>query len=87
MIVLIRHLLAIAALPFVVAVWIPTWLARRDGLTLTSGATLTQILVQIVGMCLLVIGLALFASSLRRFAANSSRFPPPDRGESATGPR
>src|SRR5215211_6358491 len=70
MLVLIRHLFAIAALPFVVAVWIPTWLARRDGLMLTRGTTVTQMLVQIVGLCLLLIGLALFTSSLRRFAGD-----------------
>ena len=70
MLVLIRHLFAIAALPFVMAVWIPTWLARREGLSLTMGTTVTQLLVQFTGVCLLLVGLTLFASSLRRFAGD-----------------
>jgi protein-S-isoprenylcysteine O-methyltransferase Ste14 len=65
---LIRHLLAIAALPFVVAVAVPIWLARRNGVALAVGQTLSQGLEQFAGLCLLLVGLALFASSLRRFA-------------------
>lgn len=68
MFMLIRHLLSIAALPFVAAVLIPTWLARRDGLSLTVGPSFIQTLSQLAGLFLLAIGLLLFASSLRRFA-------------------
>jgi protein-S-isoprenylcysteine O-methyltransferase Ste14 len=64
----IRHLFAIAALPFVVAVLIPIWLARRSNVTPALGSTAPQALAQIAGVCLLTIGLALFVSSLRRFA-------------------
>jgi protein-S-isoprenylcysteine O-methyltransferase Ste14 len=65
---LFRHLLAIAALPFVMAVLIPSWLARRNHVTLALGTTTTEVIAQFVGLCLLMIGLSLFVSSLRRFA-------------------
>jgi protein-S-isoprenylcysteine O-methyltransferase Ste14 len=68
MFTLVRHLLAIAALPFVVAVWIPTWLARRNRVAVRVGADLALLLVQLVGSFLVVAGLVLFISSLRRFA-------------------
>jgi protein-S-isoprenylcysteine O-methyltransferase Ste14 len=68
MIVLIRHLVAIAALPFVAAVLIPMWLARRNNVSLTLGSTAPHMAAQVVGLVLLPIGLALFVSSLRRFA-------------------
>jgi protein-S-isoprenylcysteine O-methyltransferase Ste14 len=66
--VLIRHLLSIAALPFMVAVVIPIWLARRYSIQPTLAATFPQITAQIAGLVLCVIGVVLFASSLRRFA-------------------
>jgi protein-S-isoprenylcysteine O-methyltransferase Ste14 len=69
MIVLIRHLLALAALPFVVTVVVPIWLARRNGVALALGATVPHLLAQAGGLCVLLIGLALFGSSLRRFAS------------------
>jgi protein-S-isoprenylcysteine O-methyltransferase Ste14 len=68
MTVLIRHLLAIAALPFVVAVLVPIWLARRNNVALALGVTAPHVLAQIGGLCLVLIGLALFVASLRRFA-------------------
>lgn len=68
MLMLLRHLLSIAALPFVVTVVIPAWLARRYNVTLSLAATVPLILVQVVGVIVLVIGVILFASSLRRFA-------------------
>ena len=68
MLMLLRHLFAIAALPFVVAVAIPVWLARRDHLTAALGAGAPELLAQIMGVFVLLIGLSLFVSSLRRFA-------------------
>jgi protein-S-isoprenylcysteine O-methyltransferase Ste14 len=65
---LLRHLFSIAALPFMVTVVIPTWLAERNNIQFAVGASLPQMLAQIVGMILLAIGVFLFASSLRRFA-------------------
>jgi protein-S-isoprenylcysteine O-methyltransferase Ste14 len=66
--VLIRHLLSIAALPFMVAVVVPIWLARRYDVHPAFGATLLQIVAQIAGVTLCAIGAFLFATSLRRFA-------------------
>lgn len=65
---LIRHLLSIAVLPFTVAVVIPTWIARRNGVRPGFGPGEPRMLVQTAGLLLLVIGLFLFAASLRRFA-------------------
>ena len=64
---LLRHLVAIAVLPFTVAVLIPVWLARRDGTALGLGSSVPQMAVQVTGVLLLAAGLLLFASSLRRF--------------------
>jgi protein-S-isoprenylcysteine O-methyltransferase Ste14 len=65
---LLRHLIAIALLPFVVAILIPLWIARTNHITLRLGASPLEILAQSAGILLLVVGLFLFASSLRRFA-------------------
>ena len=70
MFVLLRHLLAIAALPLVVTVWVPITLARRAHVTPALGTTAPQIFAQVAGLCLLLIGLALLGSSLRRFASD-----------------
>jgi protein-S-isoprenylcysteine O-methyltransferase Ste14 len=64
----LRHLLSIAALPFTVAVVVPGWLARRNGLSPTLAA-FPLVLAQLAGLLVLAVGLVLFASSLRRFAA------------------
>ena len=63
-----RHLLSIAVLPFVVAIAIPVWLARRNGVTLQLADSVPYHLVQILGVVLLIIGIVLFVASLRRFA-------------------
>jgi protein-S-isoprenylcysteine O-methyltransferase Ste14 len=68
MLMLLRHLVAVAALPFVMTVVIPVWLARRDEVSLSPAPTLPLILVQIVGLGLIAVGIVLFASTLRRFA-------------------
>lgn len=65
---LLRHFLAVAALPFVVAVLIPLWLARQNG-TMLRVADFPSILVQLLGIGILAIGIGLFAASLRRFAS------------------
>ena len=66
--IVIRHLLSIAALPFMVAVVIPIWLARRYGIQPALACMFAQVMTQIAGLILGVIGLVLFAASLRRFA-------------------
>jgi ABC-type nickel/cobalt efflux system permease component RcnA len=65
---LVRHLASIAALPFVVTVVVPVWLARRNNISLKLGTTVLQIAAQNAGVLLIAFGLFLFASSLRRFA-------------------
>ena len=66
----LRHLLAIAALPFVVAVPIPIWIARASNVRPALVTTMPQLFAQIAGLGLLLIGLSLFVSSLRRFASD-----------------
>jgi protein-S-isoprenylcysteine O-methyltransferase Ste14 len=64
---ILRHLIAIAVLPFTVTVLIPIWLARRDGVTLALGSTSAQVVLQLCGLGLLLAGAVLFATSLGRF--------------------
>ena len=70
MLILLRHLLAIAALPFVMAVLIPIWIARGNDVHLALVRTMPQLLAQIAGLGLVLVGLSLFVSSLRRFAGD-----------------
>ena len=65
---LVRHILAIALLPAMVAGLIPVWIARRNGIALSLGRTLIAGLAQGLGVVLLGVGLLLFLSSLRRFS-------------------
>jgi protein-S-isoprenylcysteine O-methyltransferase Ste14 len=65
---LLRHLLAIAILPYMVAVQIPIWIARRNGVTWALGSSPAAVAVQAAGMAVLALGLLLFSASLRRFA-------------------
>jgi protein-S-isoprenylcysteine O-methyltransferase Ste14 len=65
---LLRHLLAIGVLPFTMAVLVPVWLARRNGIPPALGATVGEVAAQLAGLALLVLGLILFVASLRRFA-------------------
>ncbi len=65
---LIRHLVSVAALPFVVAVVVPIWLARGSAASLVIGSSVARVVAQIAGLIVGIIGLLLFASSLRRFA-------------------
>jgi protein-S-isoprenylcysteine O-methyltransferase Ste14 len=65
---MLRHLTAIAVLPFTVTVLIPVWLARRNGIALAVGTTLPERAEQIAGLALLALGGVLFVASLQRFA-------------------
>jgi protein-S-isoprenylcysteine O-methyltransferase Ste14 len=68
MLMLIRHLIAVAVLPFTVAVLIPFWIARRDGIAFGMGASAFAVATQLVGVVGLAAGLLLFGASLRNFA-------------------
>ncbi|MDX2169353.1 MAG: methyltransferase [Deltaproteobacteria bacterium] len=61
---LIRHLAAILALPFTIAVLVPLWIAQRWAIAPRAPAGLLEALVQGVGGLALLLGIALFASSL-----------------------
>jgi protein-S-isoprenylcysteine O-methyltransferase Ste14 len=67
---MLRHLIAVAVLPFTVTVLVPMWIARTGGTVLRLGDTSPAIAMQLLGLALLAIGIALFASSLRRFAVD-----------------
>ena len=69
MLTLLRHLVAIAILPYMVAVQIPIWIARRNGVALAPGSSSAAFALQAAGVVVLAVGLLLFAASLRRFAA------------------
>ena len=69
---LLRHLLPIAALPFVVTVVVPFWIARANAINPALGVNATELALQIMGVGLLAIGLLLFATSLRRFATEGN---------------
>jgi protein-S-isoprenylcysteine O-methyltransferase Ste14 len=66
----LRHALAIAVLPFTMAVLVPLWLARRAGLAPAVATSAGGFAMQAAGVLLLAVGLALFAASLRRFATD-----------------
>jgi protein-S-isoprenylcysteine O-methyltransferase Ste14 len=64
---LFRHLLSIAILPFTVAVLVPVWIARRNALVPAPGRSIGEIALQLIGVAVFVVGFLLFAASLRRF--------------------
>ena len=68
MVRLVRHLLAIAILPFTVTVLVPIWIAERYAVALALGRSAGQVGLQLVGVALFAVGLLLFFASLRRFA-------------------
>jgi protein-S-isoprenylcysteine O-methyltransferase Ste14 len=63
-----RHLLAFLALPFVVAVVIPVWIARRNGVGFGLRADAAGRLAQLLGVAVGLVGLWLFVFSLLHFA-------------------
>lgn len=65
---MLRHLLAIAILPFTATVIVPAWIARRAGIELSAGESPAQLLVQFVGLILSSGAALLVASSIRHFA-------------------
>lgn len=68
MISALRHLLAIALLPFTVTVVVPVWIARAYGVVPAQGSSSAEIAVQLLGLIVFAAGLVLFAASLQRFA-------------------
>ena len=64
----LRHVLAIAILPFTVTVLIPRWIAKSNAIAPGIGDSAAQVAFQLVGIVLGAVGLSLFVASLRRFA-------------------
>jgi protein-S-isoprenylcysteine O-methyltransferase Ste14 len=64
---ILRQLIAIAVLPFTMAVLIPVWLAHRTGTTLVVGPSLTRIALQACGLGMLGAGVLLFVVCLWHF--------------------
>ena len=69
MISVVRHVAAVALLPFTVAVLVPLWLARRAAISLAIARSSSGLVAQAAGLVLMLAGLTLFAASLRRLAA------------------
>ncbi|HEY2932048.1 MAG TPA: isoprenylcysteine carboxylmethyltransferase family protein [Acidobacteriota bacterium] len=67
MLTLVRHLFAVAVLPFTVAVLIPLWIARQYHVAVVVGANALELVTQLVGIAFVAIGLLLFGESLRHF--------------------
>ena len=68
MITLLRHLLAIALLPFTAAVLAPIWIAQRNGIELAIGQSAGAVILQLAGVPLIRGGLFLVIASVWRFA-------------------
>ena len=69
MLALVRHLIAIAVLPFTVAVLVPIWIARQNAVVPEFGKSLSTVALQLAGVTVIGVGLLLFVGSLRRFAS------------------
>jgi protein-S-isoprenylcysteine O-methyltransferase Ste14 len=65
---LLRHVLAIAVLPFTVTVLVPIWIARRFAVSLAFPDAFFESLALAAGLACLGAGVTLFALCLRRFA-------------------
>lgn len=66
----LRHVLAIAVLPFTMTVLVPVWIARSFGVMPQLGPSWGELALQLAGLPVLGVGVALFAASLRRFAVD-----------------
>ena len=64
----VRHVVSIIALPGLVAILVPHWLARRNDVRLERAADAGGLLLQVLGVAALLVGLTLFAWSLHNFA-------------------
>ena len=64
----LRHLIAIAVLPFTVIVLVPLWVADRSHIAVRVGSGALQIGIQLIGVIALAVGVLLFGASLRQFA-------------------
>ncbi len=68
MLMVVRHLAAVAILPLTVTVLIPLWIGRRYHVGAVAGASAVQVAVQAPGVLVFAVGLLIFGASLRHFA-------------------
>jgi protein-S-isoprenylcysteine O-methyltransferase Ste14 len=66
----LRHLFAIAILPFTVTILVPVWIARTNHVGAAIGVNALEVLIQVAGVITLVAGLLLFGASLWQFAVH-----------------
>jgi protein-S-isoprenylcysteine O-methyltransferase Ste14 len=66
----LRHLFAIAVLPFTVTVLVPLWIADRYHVVPSIGRDLRALMLLLAGVVLIASGLFFFTASLRRFAVD-----------------
>jgi protein-S-isoprenylcysteine O-methyltransferase Ste14 len=64
----VRHVLSIVALPGLVAIFVPRWIARSYDIRLAPVADFPGRVLQLLGVGVLLVGLTLFAASLYHFA-------------------
>jgi len=69
MLMFMRHLVAIAVLPFTVTVVIPVWIGRQNQTAFVIGGSAAYVALQLVGVAMLALGLLLFDASLRHFVS------------------
>ncbi len=68
MLMLIRHALAILALPCTVTIVIPIWIARRNATVIDFPLTASELVLVLLGAILFGVGFVLFVASLYYFA-------------------
>lgn len=68
MLTLLRHLVAIVALPVAVTILVPVWISRRYAVEAVAPSSLPEGLLLIPGVGFLLVGLVLFSACLRQFA-------------------
>lgn len=65
---LIRHIIAIVALPVSAAILVPIWIARRYAIAYDLPTNIWGVVLQALGVGILIVGLVLFTASLYNFA-------------------
>jgi protein-S-isoprenylcysteine O-methyltransferase Ste14 len=65
---LLRQLASFLALPFMVAIVVPVWLASRWEIVPRAPAGLAELAAVVAGLVILAVGVTLFAACLHRFA-------------------
>jgi protein-S-isoprenylcysteine O-methyltransferase Ste14 len=67
MLMLVRQLISVIALPFTVTIAIPIWIARRNLVTFVRPLDLPGLALVLIGLAILGVGLLLFVASVFYF--------------------